>query len=56
MFMEMASLDCKGCDIIVEGIDKLPETYRRMIHGEYIGKPIIKLWDKIGDEEEGKNE
>ena len=32
---------------MIKGIEKLPETYKRMIHGEFIGKPIIQLWDEV---------
>jgi len=43
--MEMASIDVQGCHLMMEGIEQLPTTYRNMIHGQYIGKPIIQLWD-----------
>ena len=45
-FMEMMALGIEGREIVVHGIDKLPVTYRDMIHGKYIGKPVIQLWDK----------
>ena len=44
-FLEMGVLDVKGCDVMIHGIEHLPTTYRNMIHGQYIGKPIIQLWD-----------
>ena len=25
-------------------MEELPQTYRKMIHGEYIGKPVVKLF------------
>ena len=43
MFIEMGSLGVDGCDIIIKGIEKLPETYRKMIHGGFIGKPIVQI-------------
>ena len=46
VFMEMGALDMKGCDIIINGIEHLPVTYRKMIHGEFIGKPVVQLWDQ----------
>lgn len=45
LFMEMGSLDVQGCHVMMHGIEELPTTYRNMIHGQYIGKPIIQLWD-----------
>ena len=42
--MQMGSLDMKGRDIILHGIEKLPETYRDMIHGKFIGKPVVQFW------------
>ncbi len=42
-FIEMGSLDMKGRDTIIEGIDQLPLVYRDMINGKYIGKPLVQL-------------
>ena len=33
LFMQMADIDMKGCDIVINGIEHLPTTYRKMIHG-----------------------
>ena len=40
----MGALDMKGYDFMINGIEQLPTTYRNMIHGQYIGKPVIQLW------------
>ena len=45
MFMEMGQHELKGCEILLRGIEELPGTYRSMIHGKYIGKPVIQLWE-----------
>ena len=45
--MEMGTLEMKGCDIIIKGIQELPITYKKMIHGQFIGKPIVQLWNNI---------
>ena len=37
----------KGCDVIVQGLEQLPTTYRNMIHGQFIGKPIVQLWPDV---------
>ena len=50
--MEMGTLEMKGCDIIIKGIEQLPATYKKMIHGKFIGKPIVQLWEKLELEEE----
>ena len=52
VFMEMGTLEMKGCDIIIKGIEQLPATYKKMIHGKFIGKPIVQLWEKLELEEE----
>ena len=39
----MGALDMVGQDVLIHGIEKLPETYRNMIHGKYIGKPVVQL-------------
>ncbi len=44
VFMEMGSLDMQGQDILINGIEQLPETYRNLIHGKYIGKPVVQFW------------
>jgi NADPH-dependent curcumin reductase CurA len=45
VFMEMGSLDMKGSDIVIKGIEQLPNTYRDLINGKFIGKPVVQLWD-----------
>lgn len=42
--MEMGSLDMQGQDVLIQGMEELPEVYRNMIHGRYIGKPVVQLW------------
>jgi len=37
----MGSLEMKGCDVLIKGIEKLPESYRDMIDGKFIGKPVV---------------
>ena len=54
VFMEMGAVEMKGCDVIIPGIENLPTTYRKMIHGGFIGKPIVQLWDQIYMEGEGE--
>ena len=44
VFMDMGALEMKGCDFLIQGIEQLPTTYRNMIHGQYIGKPVVQLW------------
>jgi len=36
----------KGQDVLVKGIQKLPTTYRDMIFGKFIGKPVVQLWEE----------
>lgn len=45
VFMEMGSLDMQGQDILIQGMEDLPNVYRNMIHGKYIGKPVVQLWE-----------
>lgn len=40
----MGALDMKGYDVMIYDIESLPTTYRNMIHGKFIGKPIVQLW------------
>jgi NADPH-dependent curcumin reductase len=47
VFMEMGSLDMEGCDLVIPGIEALPTTYRNMIHGKFIGKPVVKLCPEL---------
>jgi NADPH-dependent curcumin reductase CurA len=43
MFMEMIQLNIKGMEILIDGIEKLPETYRDMIDGKFVGKPLVRF-------------
>ena len=53
----MGALDMKGYDLMMFGIEELPTTYRNMIHGKYIGKPVIQLWsDELIDQPEPEDE
>lgn len=45
--MDMVSYDIDGHEIMIHGIEELPVTYRNMIHGKYIGKPVIQLWKDV---------
>ena len=44
--MEMLSYEMKGQDIVIKGIEKLSTAYRDMIHGKFIGKPVVQLWNE----------
>jgi NADPH-dependent curcumin reductase CurA len=46
-FVEMTSLNVKGADVIIKGIEHLPEVYRDMINGKFIGKPVVQLADQV---------
>lgn len=46
-FVEMGSLEVKGVDVLIHGIERLPEVYRDMISGKFIGKPVVQIVDKV---------
>lgn len=48
----MGSLDIKGADVVIKGIEHLPSVYRDMIAGKFIGKPVVQLVDYIPPVEE----
>ena len=40
----MGALEMQGSDVLIKGIENLPTTYRDMIAGKFIGKPVVQLW------------
>ena len=43
-FMEMISLDAKGVEVIINGMENLPTVYRDMIDGKFTGKPVVQFF------------
>ncbi len=40
-YLEMASLNVKGAEVMIKGMENLPYVYRDMLNGKFIGKPIV---------------
>ena len=47
VFMQMGALEMQGSDVLIKGIENLPTTYRDMIAGKFIGKPVVQLWQQV---------